>query len=130
MSPRSTLGSISLGFINMLEGAGAGGVRRVIFASSGGVLYGEAEVIPTAETAPKMPVSPYGVSKLAGEYYLRALGALRGFEGIAMRYANVSGRGRIPSRKRASCRSSSRGCSPGSRSRSTATAARPATTSS
>ncbi|HEU4829904.1 MAG TPA: NAD-dependent epimerase/dehydratase family protein [Gemmatimonadales bacterium] len=80
-----------LGLINLLEGAGAGGVRRVVFASSGGVLYGEAETVPTPETAPKMPVSPYGVSKLAGEHYLRALGALRGFEPVAMRYANVFG---------------------------------------
>ncbi len=80
-----------LGLINMLEGAAEGGVRRVVFASSGGVLYGEAEVIPTPETAPNMPVSPYGVSKLAGEHYLRALGALRNFDGVAMRYANVFG---------------------------------------
>lgn len=80
-----------LGLINLLEGAGAGGVRRVVFASSGGVLYGEAETVPTPEIAPKMPVSPYGVSKLAGEHYLRALGALRGFEPVAMRYANVFG---------------------------------------
>ncbi len=48
-------------------------------------------LFPTPETAPKLPVSPYGVSKLAGEYYLRALAALRGFEGVAMRYANVFG---------------------------------------
>ena len=80
-----------LGLINMLEGAAEGGVRRVVFASSGGVLYGEAGVIPTPETAPNMPVSPYGVSKLAGEHYLRALGALRNFDGVAMRYANVFG---------------------------------------
>jgi UDP-glucose 4-epimerase len=80
-----------VGLVNLLEGAGEGGVRRVIFASSGGVVYGDPEVIPTPETAPKLPVSPYGVSKLSGEYYLRALGALRGFEGIAMRYANVFG---------------------------------------
>jgi UDP-glucose 4-epimerase len=80
-----------VGFVNLLEGAADGGVRRVVFASSGGVLYGDAEVLPTPETAPKMPVSPYGVSKLAGEYYLRALAALRGFEGVAMRYANVFG---------------------------------------
>jgi UDP-glucose 4-epimerase len=80
-----------VGFVNLLEGAGEGGVRRVIFASSGGVVYGDPEVIPTPETAPKMPISPYGVSKLAGEYYMRALAALRGFEGIAMRYANVFG---------------------------------------
>lgn len=80
-----------VGFVNLLEGAGAGGVRRVVFASSGGVIYGDPEVVPTPETAPKLPISPYGVSKLAGEYYLRALGALRGFEGIPMRYANVFG---------------------------------------
>jgi UDP-glucose 4-epimerase len=80
-----------VGFVNLLEGAGEGGVRRVIFASSGGVVYGDPEVIPTPETAPKLPISPYGVSKLAGEYYMRALAALRGFEGVAMRYANVFG---------------------------------------
>jgi UDP-glucose 4-epimerase len=80
-----------VGFTNLLDGAGAGGVRRVVFASSGGVVYGDPEVVPTPETAPKLPISPYGVSKLSGEYYLRALGALRGFEGVAMRYANVFG---------------------------------------
>jgi UDP-glucose 4-epimerase len=80
-----------VGLVNLLEGAGEGGIKRVIFASSGGVVYGDPDVIPTPETAPKAPVSPYGVSKLAGEYYLRALGALRGFEGVAMRYANVFG---------------------------------------
>jgi UDP-glucose 4-epimerase len=80
-----------VGFVNLLEGSGEGGVGRVIFASSGGVVYGDPETIPTPETAPKLPVSPYGVSKLAGEYYLRALGALRNFEGVAMRYANVYG---------------------------------------
>src|SRR3954467_11437889 len=80
-----------VGLVNLLEGAGEGKVKRVIFASSGGVVYGDPEKIPTPETAPKLPVSPYGVSKLAGEYYLRALAALRGFEGVAMRYANVFG---------------------------------------
>jgi UDP-glucose 4-epimerase len=80
-----------VGFVNLLEGSGEGGVKRVVFASSGGVVYGDPEVIPTPETAPKAPISPYGVSKLAGEYYLRALTALRGFEGVAMRYANVFG---------------------------------------
>jgi UDP-glucose 4-epimerase len=80
-----------VGFVNLLEGAGEGGIKRVIFASSGGVVYGDPEFIPTPETAPKAPISPYGVSKLAGEYYLRALGALHGFEGVAMRYANVFG---------------------------------------
>ena len=80
-----------VGLVNLLEGAGEGGVKRVIFASSGGVVYGDPDVLPTPEPSPKLPVSPYGVSKLSGEYYLRALGALRGFEGVAMRYANVFG---------------------------------------
>lgn len=80
-----------VGFVNLLEGASEGGVKRVIFASSGGVVYGETDVFPTPETDEKRPVSPYGVSKLAGEHYLRALGGLRGFEAVAMRYANVFG---------------------------------------
>jgi len=79
------------GFVNLLEGAARGGVRRVVFASSGGVVYGNPDAIPTPESAPKRPVSPYGVSKLAGEHYLRALGDLHGFEGVALRYANVCG---------------------------------------
>ena len=80
-----------LGLVNLLEGAGAGNVKRVLFASSGGVVYGDPTVIPTPETAPKDPVSPYGVSKLAGEHYLNALGALYGFERVALRYSNVYG---------------------------------------
>ncbi|HET8762872.1 MAG TPA: NAD-dependent epimerase/dehydratase family protein, partial [Gemmatimonadales bacterium] len=80
-----------MGLINMVEGAAAGGTRRVVFASSGGVLYGEAETIPTPESAPQAPVSPYGVSKLAGEHYLRCLAGLRGMEWVALRYANVFG---------------------------------------
>lgn len=80
-----------LGLTNLLEGAAAGVVRRVVWASSGGVLYGEAARYPTPEDAPKSPVSPYGVSKLAGEHILRVLGALRGFETVALRYANVYG---------------------------------------
>ncbi len=80
-----------LGLVNLLEGAGAGNVKRVIFASSGGVVYGDPEQIPTPESAPKGPISPYGVSKLSGEHYLRTLSALHGFQGIAMRYSNVFG---------------------------------------
>ena len=80
-----------LGLVNLLEGAARGGVRRVVFASSGGVVYGDPDAIPTPESAPKDPISPYGVGKLAGEHYLRALSLLGGFEGVAMRYSNVFG---------------------------------------
>ncbi|HSE28367.1 MAG TPA: NAD-dependent epimerase/dehydratase family protein [Gemmatimonadales bacterium] len=79
------------GLVNLLMGARDGGIPRVVFASSGGVIYGEAAQVPTPESAPKQPVSPYGVSKLAGEHYLHALGTLYGFEAVALRYANVFG---------------------------------------
>lgn len=79
------------GLVNLLMGARDGGTGRVVFASSGGVIYGEAAQVPTPESAPKQPVSPYGVSKLAGEHYLHALGVLYGFEAVALRYANVFG---------------------------------------
>jgi|CXWL01.1.fsa_nt_gi UDP-glucose 4-epimerase len=84
--------SINLvGFANILAGVAAGKVKRVVFASSGGVVYGDPAVIPTPEPTANLPISPYGVSKLAGEHYLRVLGTLHGFEGVALRYANVYG---------------------------------------
>jgi UDP-glucose 4-epimerase len=80
-----------VGFVNLLEGAGAGGVERVVFASSGGTVYGDPIEIPTPETAPNCPISPYGASKLAGEHYARMLGALNNFDAVSMRYSNVFG---------------------------------------
>jgi len=79
------------GLLNLLEGARAGGVRRVVFASSGGVVYGESDRLPHGEEAPKLPVSPYGVSKLASEYYLAAYAQLYNLEVVNLRYANVYG---------------------------------------
>lgn len=80
-----------LGLLNLLEGAREGGVKRVVFASSGGVVYGEGEALPYAETVPKLPVSPYGVSKLASEYYLAQYAILHGMAVRCLRYANVYG---------------------------------------
>ena len=79
------------GLINILEGARRGGVRRVVFASSGGVVYGEGDALPHREKALKLPVSPYGVSKLASEYYLAMYAQLHGLEVVPLRYANVYG---------------------------------------
>jgi UDP-glucose 4-epimerase len=62
-----------------------------VFASSGGVVYGESDRLPHPETAPKLPVSPYGVSKLTSEYYLAAYAQLYGLQTVALRYANVFG---------------------------------------
>ena len=79
------------GLLNILEGARDAGTRRVVFVSSGGVVYGEADEVPTPESAAKRPVSPYGVSKLAGEYYLDYYRQVHGIEYVALRYANVYG---------------------------------------
>jgi len=80
-----------LGFLNLLAGARDGGVKRVIFASSGGAVYGEQEQFPAPESHPTAPVSPYGVSKRAGELYLFYWHAAYGIPYVALRYANVYG---------------------------------------
>ena len=58
-----------LGTVNILEASVRAGVRRVVFASSGGALYGDTDVLPTPETHPCVPASGYGAAKLAGETY-------------------------------------------------------------
>jgi UDP-glucose 4-epimerase len=79
-----------LALLSLLEGARAGGTRRIVFASSGGVVYGERRP-PHVETTAKLPVSPYGVSKLAAEFYLACYSQLYGLEAVALRYSNVYG---------------------------------------
>lgn len=79
------------GWLNVLESARIAGVGRVIYVSSGGVVYGEPEQIPTGERAAKAPISPYGVSKLTGEHYMFYYRKVYGLEGVALRYSNVYG---------------------------------------
>lgn len=79
-----------LGLLNVLEASARHGADRVVFASTGGALYGDV-FEPVPETAPADPASPYGVSKLAGEGYLRAFARDRGLPAVALRYANVYG---------------------------------------
>jgi UDP-glucose 4-epimerase len=80
-----------LGLLNLTEAALEVGTRRFVYVSSGGVVYGEPEHRPTPEGAPKQPLSPYGVSKLAGEFYLNYYNLIRGLEYVALRYSNVYG---------------------------------------
>lgn len=80
-----------MGLLNLLECCRHHGTRRVVYVSSGGVVYGEPDVIPTPETFPKLPLSPYGVTKLTGEYYLNYYRAIHGMEYVALRYSNVYG---------------------------------------
>ena len=80
-----------LGFINMLEACKRAGVKKVVFASSGGAVYGEQDMFPAPEDHPTRPASPYGVSKRAGELYLSYYRQAFGLPYIALRYANVYG---------------------------------------
>ena len=80
-----------LGTINLLEHAVRHGVRKVTFASSGGAIYGEQEVFPAPETHRTEPLSPYGISKLAGEKYLAYYANATGLRYVALRFANVYG---------------------------------------
>jgi UDP-glucose 4-epimerase len=80
-----------LGTVTLLQASVRHGVRRFLYASTGGALYGDANVIPTPEDYPTLPVSPYGASKLAAEVYLRTFHALHGLSYAALRYANVYG---------------------------------------
>jgi len=79
-----------LGSLNVAMAAADAG-SRLVFASTGGALYGDAEVIPTAESAPAWPVSPYGIAKLSFEHYLFGFRAQFGLSYLALRYANVYG---------------------------------------
>jgi len=80
-----------LGTIRLLQNCVEHGVGRVVFASTGGAVYGEQEAFPATEDHPQYPLSPYGVSKLAGERYLYYYGAQYGISYAALRYANVYG---------------------------------------
>jgi UDP-glucose 4-epimerase len=80
-----------IGFINLLEASKNSGVKKVIFASSGGAVYGEQEVFPAPESHVTQPASPYGVSKRTGELYLSYYHQAFGMPFIALRYANVYG---------------------------------------
>ncbi len=79
------------GTINLLEAAREAGVQRLVFASTGGAIYGESPVVPTPETEPPSPLSPYGQSKYAAEGYCRLAALLHGLSTISLRYANVYG---------------------------------------
>lgn len=80
-----------VGFLHLLEAARSHGLRRVILASSGGVVYGESHRLPTQEADPTEPISPYGVAKLASERYLHVYARVYGISSVWLRYANVYG---------------------------------------
>jgi UDP-glucose 4-epimerase len=84
------------GSLNLLEAARRGGVRQVLFASTGGAIYGEQERFPADEDHPARPLSPYGVAKLAVERYLYFYHRQYGLDATCLRYANVYGERQNP----------------------------------
>jgi UDP-glucose 4-epimerase len=79
-----------MGLINTLDAALRTGAKRFVFASSGGVLYGDV-TSPAPEETPANPISPYGIAKWVGERYLQFYTREHGFRCTALRYANVYG---------------------------------------
>ncbi len=80
-----------LGTINVLQNCVNHKVKKVIFASSGGAIYGEQDIFPAPETHPLRPISPYGITKLTAEHYLYYYETSYGINYTVLRYANVYG---------------------------------------
>ena len=82
-----------VGSLNVIEGARLGGARKVVFASSGGTIYGDPDpsALPVDESHPREPVSPYGVAKMVVGQYLEAFRVLHGLDYTALALANVYG---------------------------------------
>lgn len=85
-----------LGSLNMAEAARRGGVRQILFASTGGAIYGEQDYFPADENHPARPVSPYGISKRSFELYLFYYSVTYGLDATCLRYANVYGERQNP----------------------------------
>jgi UDP-glucose 4-epimerase len=85
-----------LGSLNLAEAARRGGVRQILFASTGGAIYGEQDYFPADESHPARPLSPYGVAKLAFERYLYFYFVTYGLNATCLRYANVYGERQNP----------------------------------
>ena len=99
-----------LGTIEVLEAARVVGARRVVNTSTGGGLYGDADVIPTPEDHPIRPLAPYGQGKYAAEGYCGLYTRLHGLSTVSLRYGNVYGPARTCTARRAWSRSSAGGC--------------------
>ncbi|MFZ0660032.1 MAG: NAD-dependent epimerase/dehydratase family protein [Candidatus Binataceae bacterium] len=80
-----------VGFLNLIEAAREHGLKRVVFSSTGGAIYGEQDRFPADEEHPRRPVSPYGIAKLSTEGYLFYYRVQYGIDYLALRYGNVYG---------------------------------------
>jgi len=80
-----------LGTVNLLLTAGQTGIKKFIFASSAGAIYGDAKKLPVKEEFPLNPLSPYALSKIIGEEFIKFYAKIYGFDYLILRYGNVFG---------------------------------------
>ncbi len=85
-----------MGLLNLLENSIRFGVRKFIFISTGGAVYGEKEDLPASEEASPDPMSPYAITKLTSEVYLKFYHAQHGLDFTVLRYANIYGPRQVP----------------------------------
>ncbi|MGA1493989.1 MAG: NAD-dependent epimerase/dehydratase family protein [Rhodothermales bacterium] len=79
------------GLLNLMEAGRKHGLKKVVFSSTGGAIYGEPDTIPQTEEHALQPLSPYGITKLCSEKYLFFYESTYGIEYVALRYGNVYG---------------------------------------
>ncbi len=80
-----------LGFLNLMEAGRKHGLKKVLFASTGGAIYGEQDYFPADEQHPNRPLSPYGITKLTTEKYIFFYKEIYGIDHVILRYANIYG---------------------------------------
>lgn len=80
-----------IGFLNLMEAGRKNGLKKVVFSSTGGAIYGEPDYVPQDEQHPQRPLSPYGITKLVTERYLYFYEKTHGINWVVLRYANVFG---------------------------------------
>ncbi|MCK9409489.1 MAG: GDP-mannose 4,6-dehydratase [Bacteroidetes bacterium] len=81
----------ALGFLNLMEFGRNYGLKKVLFSSTGGAIYGEQDYFPADEQHPNRPLSPYGITKLLTEKYLFFYKEIYGIDHVILRYANIYG---------------------------------------
>lgn len=80
-----------LGTLNILQNCVKYRVKKMVFASTGGAIYGEQDIFPAPETHPARPISPYGIAKLVAEHYMFYYKTVHGLDYVSLRYSNVYG---------------------------------------
>jgi nucleoside-diphosphate-sugar epimerase len=93
--PRTSHSANIDGTFNLLEGARAAGVKRVVYSASSSA-YGNQPGFPRRETMVPMPIAPYPVQKLAGEFYMKSFWQVYGLETVCLRYFNIFGPRQVP----------------------------------